>query len=73
VVIDHVEDLCVLAALELPVGDVGLPHLVWQLGLERIRLQRGRFWGCATTRPSRFRMRQIVEREGTSFLCWARW
>jgi hypothetical protein len=34
VIVDEVEDLRVLAAGELPVRDVGLPCLVWQVRLE---------------------------------------
>ena len=36
VVVDEIEDFNVAAISELPVGAVGLPHLVGQLGLEAL-------------------------------------
>jgi len=40
---------------------------------KRISEERGRFCGWGTTRPSRRKIRQIVETEGACSLCRARW
>lgn len=40
---------------------------------KRISEERGRLWGWGTTSPSRLRIRQIVETEGTESSSVARW
>ncbi len=65
VVVDDVEDLDVGAVGEVPVGDVGLPAFVGQVGFEAVQDDRGRLCGCGVTNPRRVRIRQIVETAGT--------
>lgn len=45
VVVDDVEDFDVAVIGQAPVGDVGLPALVGQVGSKRFHDERGRFWG----------------------------
>lgn len=73
VVIDHVEDLGALPTRKLPVSDVGLPHLVGQLGFEAHQRGARALLRLGTTRPSRRKIRQIVETEGTESSSLARW
>ena len=78
VVVDDVEDLRLAldAAVvdQLPVGDVGLPALVGQLGLEPPPRAAGPLVRLRVTNPRRDNTRQIVDTDGTAPRCsTSRW
>ena len=73
VVVDHVEDLRMPSAGKAPVGDVGLPRLVGQLGFKADQRGARALLRLGDHQPSRRKIRQIVETEGTCSLCRARW
>ena len=53
VIVDHVQDLDLGAVGQAPVGDVGLPSLVRQIGFEPDERGAGRFCGWGVTKPRR--------------------
>jgi hypothetical protein len=66
VVIEEVEDLDVGAVGQRPVGRVGLPALVGQLGLEATPRALRSLLGLGVTKPRRDKTRQMVATEGTA-------
>jgi hypothetical protein len=68
VVVEDVEDLDLVTVSEGPVGDIGLPALLGQLGGKRRQELFGRFWGWRVMKPRRDRTRQMVATDGTARL-----
>ena len=69
VVVDEGQDLRVRAVGEGDVGEVGLPGLVGQGGLEALVGGAGRLCGCGSMRPARCRIRQIVDTDTVVAWC----
>jgi hypothetical protein len=65
-IIDDVENLHTAAVCQPPVRDVGLPALIGQFGLERMKQLPGRFCGCGLTCPRRDKIRQMVATDGAA-------
>jgi len=65
-VVNHVEDLHLGAVGELPVGGVGLPALVGELGLETPPGALRSLLGWGAMKPRRDSTRQIVATDGAA-------
>jgi hypothetical protein len=71
-VINDVEDLGIIAACERPVGDVSLPHLIRQIGLEPAPRRAGPLVRLRGDETRRDKIRQIVATAGEQPARWGR-